>query len=325
MFVRTIFFGVVFLASIQFCIGQSVRKHGLSRQMTFSTDNDFFLLTDRYYTFGMDIEFNSLIKPSSKLFKKIAQGSDSSKIRWNYHYGNKIFTPSDIDTWQTKYMDRPYAGWNFLRAGMTIYNKRNVGHDFGVEVGLVGEISGMGQFQEWWHELINIYPVRGWESQIADEVVVNLHYSHTRNWTLVHWVDLVSISKIALGTGLNNLGQEFNFRFLKFNTVNNSAFTGSRISWNKKERPYGANSEAFFFLGLGGEYVASNIFIEGSLFEGNRSVYTLEARKLVFLGKAGFTYSRQVLDYSLTWYHIGYEINNTYRGNYLSLALSVRF
>lgn len=325
MFVRAFFFGVVFLGSIQFSVAQSVRQHGLSRQLTFSTDNDFFLLTDRYYTFGMDIEFNSLVKPNSKLFKKIAHGSDSSKIRWNYHYGNKIFTPSDIDTWQTKYMDRPYAGWNFLRTGMTIYNRRNAGHDFGLEIGLVGEISGMGQFQQWWHELINIYPVSGWDSQIANEVVVNLNYSYTKNWAITHWMDFVSISKLSAGTGVNNLGQEFNFRFLRFNPVNNSSFTGSRISWNKKETSSGANREAFFFLGLGGEYVVSNIFIEGSLFEKNPSAYTLEARNLVFTSRAGFTYSRQILNYSLTWYHIGNEINNTHKGNYLSLAMSVRF
>ncbi|HZX73329.1 MAG TPA: lipid A deacylase LpxR family protein [Cyclobacteriaceae bacterium] len=324
MLVRS-FSALFFLCSLTVSFPQSIRQRGLSRQLSLSTDNDFLLLTDRYYTFGMDLEFNSLLRPESRFYKWIARQSDSAKVRMNYHYGNKIFTPNDIETWQTKYMDRPYAGWNFVQVGMTVYNKHNVGHDFGIEVGLIGEISGMGQFQRWWHELINIYPVNGWDSQIANEVVVNLHYNYTRDWKITRWIDLVSISKIVVGTGANRLGQDVDFRFFKFNPINNSAFTNSRLSWSKKTKPYSYQQEAFLFAGIGGDYVASNIFIEGSLFKNNPSVYTLQAEQFVFTARAGFTYSRQILTYSFGWYHLSKEIKDTRRANYLSLSMSARF
>jgi hypothetical protein len=324
MFLRGIFFIFIFLSTIQFSVGQLTRRQALSRQLNFGTDNDFLLITDRYYTFGMDIEFNSLVDPVARLYKRIAGDSDSSKIVWNFHYGNKVFTPSNISTRQTSNMDRPYAGWNFLYAGITIYNKPRAGHDFGIETGLVGEVSGMGRFQQWWHRLIHIYPVNGWESQIANEAVVNLKYSYLANIPIAKRIDLVSITKATAGTGANNLGEEIILRFLKFNPINNSAFTQARVSWSKKTTSR-LHREAFFFLGLGGEYVVSNIFIEGSLFKSNRSEYTLEAKNLVLTRRAGFTYSTDILNYSLTWYHVGKEISNTRNSNYLSMAMAVRF
>lgn len=304
---------------------QSVRQHGLSRQLTFSTDNDFLLFTDRYYSFGMDIEYNSLVRPESRIHNYFSHGNDSSKIRFNYHYGNKIFTPNNITTRQTKFMDRPYAGWNFIKLGLTVFNRKNSGHDFGIETGLIGEISGMGQFQQWWHKSIGIYPINGWDSQIANEVVLNIFYSYSKSWKVTDKVDMVTVSRVIAGTGANRIGQEINFRFFKFNPISNSAFTNSRLSWNKKSRLSMPDNEAYLFAGISGEYVATNIFVEGSIFKNNPSVYTLTARHGLGSAKVGFTYSGQVLGYTMVFYHVGKEIRNNFKDNYISLMMYVRF
>ncbi|MEJ0055257.1 MAG: lipid A-modifier LpxR family protein [Bacteroidota bacterium] len=138
---------------------------------------------------------------SSEFKNSNPHNNDSSKTVLSFRYGNKVFTPKNIDTNDPKEMDRPYCGWNFISADLLNFRKKNAGNFFMLQVGLVGKQSGMGQLQQWLHQKIGLYSIYGWDSQIRNEVVVNTNFIHTHGFQLEKKIELVSSTGAWLGTG----------------------------------------------------------------------------------------------------------------------------
>ena len=144
-------------------------------------------MTDQYYTAGQDLFYRFLLNSTSPWI----HGNDSSKAIFTLHYGNKVFTPSNVDTKDIHLMDRPYCGWNFISAELQHFKRKNAGNLFVVQVGVVGTESGMGQLQQWVHKTIKLYSIEGWNSQISNEVVVNANFNHTEGFQLNKGVEFI--------------------------------------------------------------------------------------------------------------------------------------
>jgi lipid A 3-O-deacylase len=290
---------------------------GFRHELSVLVDNDYPYNTDQYYTAGQDVYYRVLI--NSKI--PILHNNDSSKTILSIHYGNKVFTPKNVDTEDPKEMDRPYCGWNFISASLLNFRKRNSGNSFMVELGLVGKQSGMGELQLWLHQQIGLYSIYGWDSQITNEVVVNTNFIHTHGFQIKKKIELVSSSKIWLGTGSNKLSEELILRFFRFNPLGGSAFMSANIS---NEEYSTRKREFFFFASLEGSYVFSNIFIEGSLFN-NPSPYTLEATPWTLARKFGVQYSSKIISASFSITHLSKETDLMSTHDYASISLAYRF
>src|SRR5258708_26456030 len=158
-------------------------------------------------------------------------------------------------------------------------------------MGLVGPVSGMENIQRWIHRLTHYTLPKGWGYQIQNELVANLYYARFQNWRLLEDFDLVSQSSVQAGTGSNKLTQDFTFRLIQFNDINNSVFANSRLSWDTRKQGVQRSFEFFFFGGVGISYVLSNIFIEGSLFHDNKSPFTSSIHPCLHQRKFGLMYS----------------------------------
>jgi hypothetical protein len=233
-------------------------------EVSLSVDNDYPFMTDQYYTAGIDVGFRYLA--NSRI--PILNNNDSSKTIISMRGGIKLFTPKDVDTQNIRRMDRPYCAWTYLGADLINFRRKNSGNVFSLEVGVVGKETGLGQLQRWLHQTINLYGIEGWDSQIANEWVVNSSAQHMHGFTLSRNAEIVSTSGAFLGTGLNKLSQEFTLRLFRFNPLRESSFSKAFLSKTK------SRNEFFFFASAGADYTISNIFMQGSLFSSNPSLYT---------------------------------------------------
>jgi lipid A 3-O-deacylase len=291
-----------------------------------NVDNDIIFFIDIYYTAGQDIYYRRLADLHSKMYSRFAPSKkDSSKVIVDYHIGYKIFTPHDIDFSSTNTMDRPYAGWTFANMGVTNFPKPNISNRYEVEVGAVGKMSGMEALQKWVHERLDFEVPQGWNSQISNEIVLNLYYSRYYEMNLASDADIVTLSSAQAGTGGNKLSQDVTLRLIQFNPINNSVYTQSRVNWDTRTNGKRRKKEIFLFVDYGADYVISNIFIQGSIFKNNKSVFTVPVERFVLRRNVGIMYSSHAISLSMTLFHLTREVRNGTDHDYGSLNMAVRF
>jgi len=93
-------------------------------------------------------------------------------------------------------MDRPYAGWNYGGFSITRLKGLSTISHLEAEVGVVGKISGKGQIQSWWHGRVGFPEPHGWNSQISNEVVLNVNYQLLKSIYVAPEIDFVSTSGV---------------------------------------------------------------------------------------------------------------------------------
>jgi len=300
------------------CLSQ-VDSVANSNEISITIDNDIFFFIDRYYSAGHEISYRRLLSKEQFLARWFDQGDQSSKWIASFGVGNKIFTPKKVRFVNPVNMDRPYAGFFYGGISLAHLKGQSSISNISFETGLVGEKTGLGQLQAWWHETTGFQEPRGWDSQIANEIIFNMQYQLQKGIKVARHLDLVSTSKLSAGTGSNKISQDFALRVFRFNPLTRSVFSKSLLG-NKDI----SNPEFFIFLGGGIDYVMSNIFLEGSLFD-NPSPFTVEATTGILRGNFGLMYARNRGSFSLLFNNIGKEMVDGSRHNYMSFIFSHRF
>jgi len=311
---------LVLITVFVYCLSAPAQTDTLKsfrREFSIIVDNDYPFQTDQYYTAGQDLYFRFVINSKIGFLKN----DDFSKTILSFRYGNKVFTPKNLDTRNTIFMDRPYCGWSFVSAEILNFRKYNSANSFILQMGIVGEISGMYKIQPWIHKVLDLYSVYGWDSQIANEFVVNINYIHTQGFSLRKGVELVSASGAWVGTGLNKITQEFTFRLFKFNPLSESSYMNAIISVKNSTT---RKDELFMFFSLETDLVLSNIFIQGSLFN-NPSPLTTGINNWLFMPKVGMQYSSRRISAVLSVTHITKETPFVDVHNYTTTSLAYRF
>jgi len=305
----------------------TTKSHRIDRELHFRYDNDLYFGTDQYYTSGVDITYGRIINKESNFYERFkSRRSDSLKLIGRIQYGHKIFTPSKIKEKYVTRFDRPYAGWHYLKFHLQNHPGENIVNRYMIELGLVGGMSGIGNFHTWWHEKMGFPQPRGWQYEIGNEVILNFAYNRSMMWSPVRRIGFFSDTGIKLGNGINQATQELSLRYGKANRLFNSAKRGSRLS---KHIPVVGNSdpeeeEGFFFYGIEGRYILNNVFIEGSLIR-NEVLHQEELEKYVIVKKWGFIYSNYYTTFSFVVYNISPENKGARRHRYISVNLALRF
>lgn len=288
-----------------------------TRELALGVDNDYPFMTDQYYTAGIDVSYRFLVQSKIPLI----HSTDSGKTIFSFHAGIKLFTPKNVDTQDTRFMDRPYCGWNFINAELLNFRRKNAGNFFALQVGEVGRKTGLGQLQQWLHKTINLYSIEGWDSQIRNELVVNANINHTHGFPVRKGVEIVSSSGAWAGTGTNKISQEFTVRLFRFNSLSQSSYMNARLF----NGTYQNKPELFFYASLGGDIVLSNIFIQGSLFQNNRSVFTTSLNPWLLTQRIGVQYASNRISVGLAYTHLSKETMWLSAHNYANASVACRF
>lgn len=319
---------LVFVAFASFA-QVTTKSHRMDRELHLSYDNDLFFATDQYYTSGVNITHARIIDEGTKLYSRFkSKRNDTLKVIGRIQYGHKIFTPSKIKKRNVNDFDRPYAGWHYLKFHVQNHPGVNSMNRYTLTLGVVGDRSGIGNFQEWWHDKFGFPQPRGWKYQIRNEFILNFDYNRMMYWSPIKNVGFLSDTGIKLGNGITGATQHLQVRYGRSGRLFNSGAGRSRIS---KHIPVVGNNdpeeeEGYFFYGFEGQYVLSNIFIEGTLIGENReSPHVEELETFVIVRKYGFTYTNYYTTFSFTVYKMTPENEGAKTHRYVSLNLAFRF
>lgn len=293
----------------------------LKNEISLTVDNDIFFFTDRYYTAGHELSYRKLLSNESNLVKWFNRRNFSSKVISSFEFGNKIFTPGKTKFVNTINMDRPYAGYTYLDYSISRLRKLSVVSSLEFEVGLVGKATGLGQVQQWWHRQVGYDVPRGWDSQIANELIFNMSYQFQKSIKISEDFDLVSNTGLYAGTGSNKLSQDVTIRLIDFNPLTQSIFSNSLLGYEGD----GNKPEVFLFFGCGVDYVVFNIFLEGSLFNNNPSPFAVDANPWLFRRNFGIMYAKKRGSFAFSIINMGKEAEKNTRHSYVSLRFSQRF
>jgi len=280
-----------------FCVSASGQNNGIKMQI----DNDWF--TDQYYSAGFELSY----------FRHNRSSQDSSeKFRtWFGKYGFKIYTPNvyDEESYRTMDQDRPFAGFQYLLGGIQSFSiPKNKFQQYFLRVGQVGPKAGLEGIQRSAHKLAGYEPIFGWENQIVNEVVIDANVQWLKEWRLDPDVALSLSNTGQFGTANNYFQTGVNFRIGKFDNINQSGWLQPRLS-SQDSNSQSKNAEAYVVAGFSLQYVLSNIFLEGSLFD-NPSPVSITPMTIFAEGNLGLYIASSRMSYALIGVFQGREFQD---------------
>ncbi len=302
---------IAFLSVPHCLIGQPLQEKQdtlVKHQLNLRHDNDFFTLTDRYYSSGLFVNYRHLLKNG------LLKGGNEQLA---FSIGQEVYTPSDIKTTDISEQDRPYVGFLAFQGGWS-YVKKNHGVDVSLLLGVAGKASGAGGFQRWYHNAIVISDPPIWVGEMENSMHVNAYASYRREWQLApnpFSVTIVAQPAVAFGSRDVYAQNDLIAYFGRKNPIQSS------IGFN---RIGSTQREIFFSLRAGFRYVGRNALLEGNGSD-DTSVLLVPANKEIIYG--GFDVHHR---FSKNEYWFGYRIQSaeastTESHRYIILAYARNF
>lgn len=279
-----------------------------SHQFELRHDNDFIVLTDRYYSFGLFLSYkyqleNGIFHSGNELLEFIA--------------GVEAFTPDNTKTTKISEMDRPYAGFLGLRSNWSITKGHNF-LKFGLLLGVAGKASGAGALQRWYHNAIVVSDPQTWVGEISNSFHTNLYTTYAYEWNLApnpFSVHLAVQSEMGLGSRDTYVQPQLIAYFGRRDSLEQS------IAYDR----FASNSrEIFFSFSMGYRFVAHEGLLEGNSF-GDNSIFVTTAETTQL--RIGFDFQHRK---EQNQYRVGYRYNSSAALNmkshqYIILAYAFAF
>jgi len=253
--------------------------------ITLIEENDEFQPgpTDKHYTQGLKVAYTSAPVAADSRAASLFQLTDllwqrggDSERRYEFSFGQSMFTPQNMRISMPNPLDRPYAGW--LYGGVTLLQEtdRRSLQSLELLAGVVGPAALAGPIQSSLHVWLGQRAPAGWQYELHDEAGAVLSYEH--RWRL----------QMPLGDGIGvelipevggSVGNVFTYAeagaLIRFGRKLNADYGPARIrpslsgtTWFNPQGEIGWN----LFAGVQTRYVARNIFLDGNTFHDGPSV-----------------------------------------------------
>jgi lipid A 3-O-deacylase len=320
-----------------FALGHAAEAFRPSGILSVGFENDVLVGNDNHYTSGLSLgwttaELNTL--GPKNVFSQVMGafsfvpflGKDSNQKYVNLSVVQEMYTPVDIASPIPPPGDQPYAG--VLMADLNLLSKsvRSL-HQVGFSGGVVGPASGAQWVQEKFHQWIGAEVPQGWDSQLGNELLLNVGYQYHRrirpsvNSNGVDF-DVSANGGASLGNYLTgaNVGALFRFGRSLPDTYGSFGLRRGGESYAGMET-YSTPWRWFLFMHLNGLGVAQFIPTDGNTFRdsavGHRDSFSASLASGFVVG-----YRRCLVTYSLNTasYDGGFPRNND--ENYGTITLS---
>ncbi len=198
--------------------------------------------------------------------------------------GQSIFTPEDISNPNLIMNDRPYAGWLYLGIGLIKRHKTGsiwIFDTLELDLGIIGPQAYAEDIQTWWHKNISDSPrPAGWDNQLKNEpgLLLNLERKWRLELTPPNYegiqVDFLPSVGVALGNVFNYVSAGGMLRLGVNLPVDygppriRPGAQGSDFFQFDKKNPV----SWYFYAGVEGRALATNIFLDGNTFTDSHSV-----------------------------------------------------
>ena len=273
------------------------KKHYLG--LISQNDAYFDSVIDRYYTAGQGALYSSPEGEYGLLGKiGLIEGNTSFSIAIN----QSIYTPVDKFALYPTIGDHPYAG--YLNLGFAIHHRtHNTLETLGLRVGVSGKYAFGREAQNGIHSIMGLRLSNGWDTQVGDEVILNLSYELAYRYPLFYseYFDIDVIPSVELAFGNANvfakLGGLFRMGYNLKTTFLPQGIAGENWGF-QSGRVYGDGLGIYGFVGMYGSYVGHNLFIEGSFFGNNPYPISTELTPFVGSVVGGFSIVSGIMSFT---------------------------
>ena len=254
-------------------------------------ENDYFGGEDQHYTNGVKLSWvtGDLTDWGQEGWRQTAieampfVNKPDRQKNLGIALGQNIYTPEDTTLAVPDPDDRPYAGWSYLEFSFISKSER-VMDLFAIQLGIVGPKSYAEDTQRMVHEWLDDDVPNGWDSQLENELGINLIAE--RKWRLYTrtFGDTLGFDFIPhVGASLGNVQTYANaggFVRLGFNLpsdfgvnlIRGGGAVSTPIDDSDPRVSAKKNWSFFIFGGVDGRAVARDIFLDGNTFRDSPSV-----------------------------------------------------
>ena len=226
--------------------------------------------SDQNYTSGLQLVWTSgpdAVPDAAASLAQLLWGDGS--VRVGLAVNQQFYTPGNTARRSPDPRDRPYAG--YLAATFSLMQDTADARDLlALSLGVVGPSVLGGIAQNAFHALIGVPLSRGWSHQLRDEPAVELLAQHTWRIGLGSAGPLEADLLPAVAAGIGTVRDYLQTSFVvRIGQGLHTDFGTARI------RPGISGGDAFvaapnlawyFFLGVSGQAVAHDVFLDGNLF-----------------------------------------------------------
>ncbi|UAB71566.1 lipid A deacylase LpxR family protein [Vibrio sp. SCSIO 43132] len=227
-------------------------------------DNDSMVTSDRDYSSGITLGFSTELESEPSYLSWFGKSSD--RLYFGIDFGQKLWTPDDIESTTQKPNERPYAGLSYLDSHLASGDS-NTYQNIHVLMGVMGRNAQADSAQTFVHDIIGSPKPRGWEHQIEESFVYQLGYSHqkllSRSSGLLGETEISWTNRLELGNFRSELGSGVLFRW--GDALGNS-FGSIAIKYDNpahRLRLDDGRSGWFLFSGLEARYRHNDVTITG--------------------------------------------------------------
>lgn len=291
------------LAVSLFLIAVFAFGQGRGTEIGLITDNDLYTSSknDMYYTNGLELFYRFVSKNTNeKINKKITE----------FRVGQYIYNPRYINEESVHDNDRPFTACLFAEAGRSFFYQSESALKLNFRLGFMGPNALGRETQESFHNLIGYKNVYGWENQLHDALLVQLHMLYSKKLfpnNHQDYVDLHFQSQADLGTIFTGVSTGFLARigFKKLLPIYDSNLYDASVSAKPK---YGVR-EFYCYAIPAVNYQFYDATIQGSMFT-NTSPVTFDLVPLRFNGEFGLKYRNNNFNMSYAFIYRGRELEH---------------
>lgn len=291
---------------------ETKNKNGV---LSLTSENDIFGGTDRNYSNGLRLE---RVRPANEITPALCWVANRipfldlnrTELRQGFALSHAIFTPEDITVQTPDPKDRPYAAWAYGSATVVATTKLNpdemIQDVLLLNLGIVGPSAGGEFVQDNWHNIIEVARPKGWDSQLKDEVGIEITAQRMRqyagfdlplgletDYALHGGVTLGNVRTYGALGGMARIGWDLGSDFGPPRI--RPALAGAGVF--EPGQPFGG----YIFAGLEGRAVARDMFLDGNLFRDGARV--TDRRDLVADAQFGIALHQGDVQVAFTYVH----------------------
>jgi hypothetical protein len=271
----------------------SYRNIGSERYARLNYENDFFAMSDEYYSQGVNLEF---VAPAFQKFllAKLLYQNKYLPTRTGIALEHQGFTPSDLLTGDVLPNDRPYSSSLMLKT-FSIVSNPPTNHRLATQfsLGVIGPWAMGKEIQIAIHEKINPDKVpKGWKNQVHNDIIINYQIDYEHGLWIKRNFTVTAKGGVSAGTYITRLNSSFTFTGGLFD--NPFQFSNTRDK----------HFQVYLYAEPQLNLILFDATLQGGVFN-DRNPYTLdrdEISRLVFKQNAGLVIKINafILEYSQT-------------------------
>ena len=285
------------------------------KEFHFISENDGDFGQDNDYTFGSEI---------GALFSLPYEKDTINNYYFSLNYDWQMYTPKNLQIPNIILDDRPYAGYQYIKASLHQTNKQRV-QTLSLQMGLIGPDTHMQQVQNTVHSLIGSPHANGWENQLKNEFIMQLNYSYRQFLEFNHNNVILPEAGFELGNAsikgyamvLYRWGNDVRSDFGTSLMDNTNYYKIPRTRKSEKKWRYSLQ------LSLKANFIVRDIFLDGNTIQDSHSV-----KKENFTAELGYGANISYKNWNLSYLrkHLTKEFTTQNRyHNYGSLIIGYDF